>query len=152
MKKTSVFAAALIAGGVLFAPLGEASEDHGDVDFVGYMTRLQYFTHKLGLAVSAQNKELQGYYVHEVEEIIEEISEVEQYKGIPVGQLIRDTLLPSFEFFEETMQKGDSGATDAGYVKVLEACNACHKAADHGFIRIERRTDNPYIQDFAPAE
>lgn len=132
----------------LCAPSSFAGESGGD--FVSYMSRMQYFAHKLGLAVSADNPVLQGYYVHEVEEIIEQVTQVEQYKGIPVGQLIRDTLIPTFELLEDTIEKGDAAATDAAYDKLLEACNACHKAADHAYIHIQRRMDNPYMQDFAP--
>lgn len=147
MKK-SLFLSALIAATALYAPPGSAGGE--GVDFVSHMTQMQYFAHKLGLAVSAQNVKLQGYYVHEVEEMIEKVTEVEEYKGIPVGQLIRDTLIPSFELLEESVEKGDHAATDAAYEKLLEACNACHKAAEHGFIHIQRRTENPYMQDFAP--
>jgi hypothetical protein len=146
--KTSRFLSALIAAAIFYVPSGFAGGE--GVDFVSYMTRMQYFAHKLGLAVSAQNVKLQGYYVHEVEEMIEKVTEVEEYKGIPVGQLIRDTLIPSFELLEESVEKGDNTATDAAYGKLLEACNACHKAADHAFIHIQRRADNPYMQDFAP--
>ena len=141
----------LIVATTLNVPSSHAAAPAGG-NFVSYMTQMQYFTHKLGLAVTAQNRELEGYYVHEVEEIIEQVSEVEEYKGIPVGQLIRDTLLPTFEYLEKTLQTGDAEAADVAYDKLIEACNACHKAAKHEFIRIERRTDNPYLQGFTPAE
>ena len=141
----------LIVATTLNVPSSHAAAPAGG-NFVSHMTQMQYFTHKLGLAVTAQNRELEGYYVHEVEEIIEQVSEVEEYKGIPVGQLIRDTLLPTFEYLEKTLETGDAEAAEAAYDKLIEACNACHKAAKHGFIRIERRTDNPYLQDFTPAE
>ena len=131
----------LIVAATLHVASSHAAAPAGG-NFVSHMTQMQYFTHKLGLAVSARNRELEGYYVHEVEE----------YKGIPVGQLIRDTLLPTFEYLEKTLQTGDAEAADVAYDKLIEACNACHKAAKHEFIRIERRTDNPYLQGFTPAE
>jgi hypothetical protein len=132
-----------------FATAG-ASEGHHDHDFVGHMTRMQYFTHKLGLAVSAENSALQGYYVHEVEEVIEAVSEVEEYKGIEVGKLVKTILEPAFEDLEHTMAKGSAEQIDRAYDGLLRACNACHDAADHGFLHIERRRDNPYMQSFTP--
>jgi hypothetical protein len=134
------------------APGSVAGEGHGDADFVGHMSRMQYFTHKLGLSVSAQNRALQGYYVHEVEEIIEAVAEVDQYKGIEVGRLIKTILEPAFEDMERAVEQGSVAQVDGAYEGLLKACNTCHQAADHGFIRIERRRDNPYMQSFSPAE
>jgi hypothetical protein len=128
-----------------------AGEGHDDGDFVGHMSRMQYFSHKLGLAVSARNQPLQGYYVHEVEEVIEAVSQVEQYKGIAVGELVKTILEPAFEDLEDAVAKASPDRVDAAYDGLLEACNTCHEAANHDFIRVERRRDNPYMQSFAPA-
>jgi hypothetical protein len=152
MPKKSHFrpAALFLAASLVPGTAALAGEDHGDSDFVGYMTRMQYFTHKLGLAVSAENTKLQGYYVHEVEEVIEAVSEVDEYKGIEVGKLVKTILLPAFEDLEETVEKGSAAQVDGAYDKLIKACNSCHEAAKHGFLRVERRSDNPYLQSFAP--
>jgi hypothetical protein len=39
------------------------------VDLAAYMTRLQYFSHKAGLSIQAQNEPLSHFYLHELEEV-----------------------------------------------------------------------------------
>jgi hypothetical protein len=150
--RTSGFTKVLLVGMLILPLPGAAGGGQGGSDLVGHMTRMQYFVHKLGLAITAGNEGLQGYYVHEVEGVIEAVSKVDEYEGIPVGQLVRDTLYPTFELLERTLSAGDPEAADAAFDRLVEACNACHDASGHGFIRIKRRTDNPFMQDFAPAE
>jgi hypothetical protein len=116
------------------------------------MTNMQYFTHKLGLAVAAGNQRLQGYYVHEVEEIVEAVAKVEEYKGVKVGHLVGTVLEPAFETLEDAVEAGDPARVDAAYDGLIDACNRCHTASNHGFLVIERRRDNPFMQSFAPAE
>jgi hypothetical protein len=145
-------AALALAALIAHAQVANADEAHGDEDFVSHMTRMQYFTHKLGLAVSAQNTELQGYYVHEVEEVVEAVSEVDEYKGIEVGRLVKTILVPALEGLEVAMAEGTQEQVDEAYGGMLQACNTCHRTSNHGFLRIERQAENPYMQSFAPAQ
>ena len=118
---------------------------------VAWMGTLQYYTHKLGLAVTAQNRALEGYYVHEVEEVIEHIEEIQEVDGIEIGKLVKVNLVPAFEALEGAVEVGDQSRIDLAYGELITACNACHKAANRPYIHIERRADNPYLQDFAPS-
>ena len=143
-----VIAAALAAG-----PLALASEEEGpeEVELVGYMSTLQYFTHKLGLSITAENKDLAGFYLHELEELVEVIEdEVPSYDGYPIADLIRTLLAPAVENVEKAVQKGGWESADGAFDDLLTACNRCHTETKHGFIRIERRSDNPFIQSFKP--
>lgn len=129
---------------------GAAVADEGKLDFVSYMTRIQYFAHKLGLSVDARNKRLADFYLHEVEEILEHLEQVEDFKGIPVAKLSKGLLAPAVEQMEQAVDGADPAAMDAAYDGLLAACNGCHKAADHAFVHVERQRDNPYLQSFAP--
>ncbi len=131
-------------------PLSVASAGGETMDFVGYMTKMQYFAHKLGLSVDARNPALQAFYAHEIEEVIEKLETVEDYKGIHVAHLLKTTLVPAFGKLEEAIKAGEPPAVDARYDELIAACNNCHKAADHAYLHIERRHDNPYLQSFAP--
>lgn len=141
----TVIAAALAA--VLASPPIVASGEH-DSELVGWMSRLQYFSHKLGLAVSAENRALQGYYIHEVEEVIEEIEDIDEIDGIEIGQLVKVKLVPAFEALEGAVEIGDQTQVNIAYDAMLAACNTCHKAANRPYLHIERLTDNPYMQGF----
>jgi hypothetical protein len=154
MRKSpvSVIAAAAFAAVNCCATVSLASEDHGSPDFVHHMSQLQYFTHKLGLAISAQNARLQGYYLHEVEETIKKVAEVENHKGIEVARLVETLLEPAFLKLEQALDAPAPGGLDEPYEQLLDACNTCHEAAAHGYIRIERNGANPYLQSFAPGK
>ena len=47
------------------------------IELVEYMTRLQYFSHKVGLSIQAKNEPLARFYLHELEEIIEKLKEAD---------------------------------------------------------------------------
>ena len=144
---SSIISVALLAG-VLANP-ASAGEDEA-LGLVSWMGRLQYYAHKLGLAVDAENRALQGYYVHEVEEIIEQIEEIKEADGIEIGKLVKANRVPAFEALEGAVETGDQARASLAYDGLLAACNACHRAANRPYIRIVRRSDNPYVQDFAP--
>lgn len=150
MNRPAILAAALSVA-LFTGILPQSTQAGGEPGLVTWMGRLQYFTHKLGLAVTAQNRALQGYYVHEVEEVIEQIETIEQLDGIEIGNLVKANLVPAFEALEGAVEVGDQARVDLAYGGLIDACNTCHKAANRPYIHIERRADNPYLQDFAPA-
>jgi hypothetical protein len=150
MKQNRIVAFHLVLLGALSLPVAGATSEP-DSGLVAWMGRLQYYVHKLGLAVSAQNRPLQGFYVHEVEEVIEEVEKIEECDGIAIGRLLTANLTPAFEALEQAVEVGDQGRVDTAYDDLLAACNRCHKAANRPYLQIQRRTDNPYLQDFSPA-
>jgi hypothetical protein len=125
-----------------------ATADSGEATFINHMTRLQYFSHKLGLAIDSGNKDLQRFYAHEVEEQIEAVSGTKQLDGIEVSKLTAQFLVPKFEKLEVAVKAGEPEAIDTAYDKMLESCNDCHRASQREFIKIERRVDNPFLQSF----
>jgi len=137
----------LAATMVAAAPVTPAAAGEGP-GLVALMGHLQYYAHKLGLAVSSQNKALQGYYVHEVEEVIEELEAIEKSDEVEVAKLVKANLVPAFETLEQAVDAGDQARVDVAYEGLLSACNTCHKAAHRPYIHIVRRTGNPYMQDF----
>jgi len=146
---------------ILAAPINTIADEegHGEGEhhspFEGMalltlMHNMQYYGHKLGLAIDAGNSELQDFYAHEVEEVIEALSGVKEYDGIEIPPLVEKTLSPAFESLEGAIDGGDADKVDAAYDELLHACNACHKAVKKLYIVIERNRDNPYPQRFAP--
>ena len=113
------------------------------------MHNMQYYGHKLGLAIDAGNRDLQGFYIHEVEEVIEAVSEIESYDGIAIPTLLNSTLKPAFEALEAAIEIGDKDKISARYDDLLDGCNGCHKGAHRPYLVIERNHDNPYPQNFA---
>lgn len=114
---------------------------------MGYMQR---YHHKLLYAVQAENKELAGFYLHELEELSEDINEhIDEYDGHPVGRLTTTMLLPVIEETEATLDENNWPAVRNQVSIITQACNNCHSATDHGYIRIQHQPEqNPFNQTF----
>lgn len=137
-------AAFLAAGGVSTVALSDE-----DPDLISLMGNLQLFMHKAGLSIQFSNFELADFYAHEIEETLEAVGEVEEYDGFAIGQLSDAMLEPMVEKFGEALDSKSKDAALAAYANVINSCNACHQVTDHGFIKIEDRSDlNIYMQNF----
>jgi hypothetical protein len=121
-----------------------------EADLIGHMGRMQYFTHKTGLAINAQNKTLATFYAHEMEHSLNEVMKIESFDGHPISRHAENILLPVFKQFETALEKADWSAIQSQYRKVIKACNQCHTTTEHEFIIIRENPDNPYLQDFNP--
>lgn len=129
---------------------GHAAQEH--VELALMMKDIQYFTHKLGLALQADNHKLANFYVHELEEGLGEVYEVKEYDKLPIGATAKKIMPSAFEALD-TVVVNDKKAKDAlpQYEALLKACNQCHNATQHGFIRLVVPTNNPFNQDFRQA-
>lgn len=117
-------------------------------ELVRYMSALQYLTHKAGLAIQAENRPLSDFYAHEMEEVLEAVSKIPRYDGHPIGELADRLIEPAFHDLEEALDQGRWAEASTRYDALLDACNRCHAATNHGFIRIKRNDNNPYMQSF----
>ena len=115
-----------------------------DLSLVKSMGSLQYFAHKTSLAIDKQNMKLASFYAHEIEEIIEVIEDIEQFKDYPIGELTKNKLIPPFEKFEDA----DWNNINKKFNQMIDGCNLCHTATHHEFIHIQRPTTNNFMQSF----
>ncbi|NBC87664.1 MAG: hypothetical protein GVY25_15880 [Bacteroidetes bacterium] len=127
-------------------------EEHGEehAELAVYMSRMQRWTHKTALAVEAENGELSEFYLHELEETIETTQmEAPVYEGYEVGKLTESMLVPVVERLDSYVDENDWSGAKGQLANVANACNQCHAATDHGFIRIQvDDLDRPYAQEF----
>ncbi len=116
------------------------------------MGDLQRLTHKLALSADAGNAELAAFYLHESQEQLRKIqSEAPEYENIPVALLIDRLAHPTFAPMQEAVTAKDVKRMREGMNAIVHACNACHTATQHAFIRITPGTEvNPFNQSFAP--
>lgn len=121
-----------------------ASNDPG---LIGHMAKMQYFAHKLGLALAAKNNKLSNFYAHELEEVIEEVEEIKEYKGDAIGKLVKTILVPAFTSLKDQIKVEPQNAWQ-GYTKLLESCNRCHQTTKHEFININFEPGRSFLQTF----
>ena len=119
-----------------------------DPDLVSLMTKMQRHLHKLDLSVQAGNRKLGAFYVHELEEVLEEIvRNVPSYDDHPVAHLAESILEPRLNEVEKAIESGRDMTENLG--QLIDACNACHTATDHAYIVIGPAIVNPFNQDFS---
>ncbi len=149
----------LATAGVANPPAGELKPlDDGElrVELAPYMGELQRLTHKLALSVAAGNGALAAFYAYESIEKLKEIqSDVPEYDGQPIALLIdRHGLPPTLAFAKlakQTPPGGNQLELERAMNQLIDACNTCHAATLHEFIKITPGTGvNPFNQDFTP--
>lgn len=137
--------------GLATAVAGESGggENVNADDLVVQMGLMQRHLHKLDLSVQAGNAELAGFYVHELEELVEAVEAAGVvYGGHPVGAMTGAQLPPAIEALEAALAAGEDA--DAAVNELVERCNACHEATGRPWLRITRARGNPFNQRFEP--
>jgi hypothetical protein len=152
MNKTAL---AFVAGfTVIIATSGAISEPAKPYEpgLIEFMAHVQSHHAKIWLAGNARNWELADYQADELKELLEEIAKrVPVYKDVPVGKMIESTTMGPIGEIEAAIKARDSKAFATAFDKLTTACNACHEAANRGFIVIQRPTASAFPnQSFAP--
>lgn len=141
-------ALAAVAGSQL-SPVPDASPTP---ELALLMGDLQRLTHKLALSAEAGNTELAAFYLHESQEQLRKIqTEAPEYENTPVALLIDRLAYPAYEPMQTAVTAKDAPAMRQGIQTIVNACNACHTATQHAFIKITPGSElNPFNQSFKP--
>ena len=114
-----------------------------------FMGHLQKMTHKLNLSLVAENPGLSAFYLHEVEEVLEQVlATFPTHDGFPVGDMVSDYTLASLDPLSAFITSGDWIGASRSYVRFVDSCNSCHEATGHGFIKVNASSANPFNQNF----
>jgi predicted HAD superfamily phosphohydrolase len=98
----------------------------------------------LWFAGEAGNWALADYYLHELEELIEDIEELHPtYREVPVAELLGEMTHPAVERLEDAVSGEDREGFVRAYDELVRACNACHVASGLGAMVIQRPTTPP---------
>jgi hypothetical protein len=126
-------------------------KSESDIELHVSMAYLQRYMDKLYFAGKANNKQLINYYIHELEEILEEIAEEDPtYDEIALGKLALQYGVTALENLEDKLLSGDSAKFATAYTLLMGACNGCHKSSNKGFIIIKKPTSPAFTnQDFS---
>lgn len=101
------------------------------------MERFQRFGSKLWFAGEYQNWELAAFYIHEIEEVIEELEASDiQEEGQNIAELVAKLPAPALLDVEEGVLAKDHRRFQQGYHRLVNACNSCHVATKKPFIQI----------------
>ncbi len=102
------------------------------------MVQVQIYHAKLYFAGAAKNWELASYYIHELEEALEDVQKLHlEHEGIKIAELIKAMALPQVENVENAVEQKDTVAFSAAFEKLTTSCNQCHQAAGKSIIHIK---------------
>lgn len=111
-----------------------------EVELVALMGRMQLYMNKMYFAGINENEELLDFYIHELEEAIEEIEDGEvMHEGVDISQNMQMYGSPQLEAFEEAIANNSKDFKSA-YNGFVNACNSCHTASKYPFIIIKEPT------------
>lgn len=118
------------------------------------MGQLQTYFHKYALAVDAKNHELATFYFHEVRASADGIKKnIPGYEGYDIARFMNTFLDPTIEPVEKALANKNWEQVRKRTIQVVQACNSCHNATSHGFVKITPGFDNnPFNQDFSAPE
>lgn len=102
------------------------------------MHYLQIYMNKLWFAGLAENEELTKFYLHELEEFMEDIvSRNVVSRGKNISELMQSMALPQIELLENQLEKKDKISFVLGYRGLMNSCNSCHIAAGRPYLVID---------------
>ena len=129
--------------------LAREDADYPLGEMMGYMQR---YADKLWYAGEAGNWELADFYQGEVAETAEAIAGSHVTKdGVEVSKLLSEILPPAVARVGDAIKAKDATLFRADYDAMIQSCNACHRSAQHAFIRVAVPLGPPvqWNQDFA---
>jgi hypothetical protein len=131
-----------VAGGfaaALTATLAASEPASHGPSLIDVMLTTQSHHAKLWYAGNARNWELADYQIDELKEGLEDAGkQIPDYKGVPVGSMIENLMMPPIAEVEGAIKGKDRAKFVAAYDKLTAACNACHQGSNRGFIVIQR--------------
>lgn len=125
------------------APTGGHGTEHTEteIEVAITMNHIQRHANKLYFAGQNENWPLAGFYVHELEEAMEEIADghVED-EGINISDLMKVMGLPPLELLEESIAAKNKVEFNKNYINLVNNCNTCHQSTQHPYIVITNPT------------
>ena len=128
-----------------------SASQHGEeeVEIATLMGEMQRHSTKLGYSIAAKNQPLAGFYLEEIEEMLEEVSAIEEHDGVVIGQAAQTIFQPVLDPLIAQVAGASWEESSISYAALIDACNRCHAATEHEFIVIlEPVGEPPYNQAF----
>jgi hypothetical protein len=142
-----------ISAGTMNAEERAAPTAQGYVPGLGEIMSLQQMRHaKLWLAATRRNWPLAAYELDELREGFEDASRQRPTQdGVPVAAMIKSLTPAPLDAVGKAIEAKSPADFAKAFDSLSDACNACHRGAKHGFIRIMRPGASAFgNQDFSP--
>ena len=145
MKFITLAVAALSIGYTMATFAAEPSKDPYVPGMGEIMGATQMRHSKLWFAGSAGNWKLADYELSEINEGLEDaVKYYPLFKNKPVAVMITHYTAQPIGGLRQSIAAGNEKQFRQSFDKLTNACNSCHRAADHGYIVIKRPGTLPY--------
>lgn len=115
----------------------EETEDKKEIEVAVVMSHIQRHANKLFFAGNKANWPLAAFYVHELEESMEEIEDAHIVEDdINISKMMKVHGIPSLEVLEDAVKKQSVTDFNSAYINLVSNCNTCHQNTDHPYIVI----------------
>jgi len=119
-------------------------EDRFSLGLHSQMLEMQHRHAALWFAGEAGNWGLADYMIHELEELVEDMEEINPvYREVQIAELLREMTVPAIERMEDAMEAEDRAAFAQAHDQLTTACNVCHVASDRAAVIMQRPTTPP---------
>jgi hypothetical protein len=107
---------------------------------------------KIALAGREKNWAYAKYELHELEEALERAVKVwPRWKGLPLGGMVDAISKGPMAAVSEAIEEKNAEKFAAAFPRLTDGCNACHQAANVGFVVIKAPDGASFPdQDFRP--
>ncbi len=142
---------AATVGVLALVPLALAQAPGGSAGYVPHLgdimsaTQMRHF--KLSFAGKLRNWPLAAYELGQIKDSFQDAAAL--YPGIPITDMT--VVADPVQRLSAAIAAKDGAKFDVAFAALTDACNACHRAIDRGFIVIQVPTASPFSnQAFAP--
>ena len=112
-------------------------DEEDEIEVAVVMSHIQRHANKLFFAGNKANWPLASFYVHELEESMEEIEDGHIIEDdINISTLMKAMGIPALEVLEDAIEKKNVEEFNSAYINLLTNCNNCHQASGHPYIVI----------------
>lgn len=113
-------------------------EEHEEFELAVYMNRLQLFANKLYFAGKAENKTLFDFYLHEMEETMEEVIDEKLIDdGVDISENMAGFGYKQIKLFKTKNDEQGFVDFENNYANLVNSCNGCHMVSKHPYIVIK---------------
>lgn len=134
------------------APKPAPASHAGYIPHTGEIMGLVQMRHaKLWFAGSASNWDLADYELGEIKEGLDDVVKYHPVfkNGAQIALMLGKFIDRPMDETRKAISAKDSARFKQAFSELTEACNACHRAAGRGYIRIVRPGSSPYAnQEF----
>lgn len=100
---------------------------------------------KLALAGREQNWAYAAYELHELDEAFGRAARAwPQWQSMPITEMLRSVMKEPMANLAQAIKAADAARFATAYGQLTDGCNACHQAANRGFVAIQAPQTSPY--------